>query len=79
MQSGILFTLSIHTRGTFAAYRRDSRAHSKKDERNVRLVHPGESVIAFNYARCLIDQLARKQKNRRRQKRVRISAEEKIK
>lgn len=49
VHSGILFTLSIHTRGTFAVYRRDPRAHSEKDGRTVRLVHSGESVTAFNY------------------------------
>lgn len=75
VQSGILFTLRIHTRGTSTACEWDPR--SKKDERkNVRIIHSGRPVSAFT-RRCLIDRPAQKQKNRQEQSETaRVSAKE---
>lgn len=61
VQSGILFTLSIHTRGTFV----QAGSHvsiPKKTEGMSDSAIQESRLPAFNYARCLIDRLARKQK-----------------
>lgn len=65
VQSGILFTQCIHTRGTFAACRIHVRV-PKKTERML-----GSSIQKGRLARlrgaCLIDQPAQEQKNRQEQ------------